>query len=128
MEALQTRLDAVESRGGMTVSFKVEGTETLTPPVRQELFQIAREALNNSLKHSRAQNVRVLLQFQAASMRLEISDDGLGFLPRAGRQSGGLGLRGLQERAQRIGARLQLASDPGGGTTVSVELPALPAR
>ena len=128
VEALQTRLDAVESRGGMTVSFRVEGTEALTPPARQELFQIAQEALNNALKHSRAQKVRVLLQFREDTTRLEIGDDGVGFLPERARKSGGMGLRGMQERAQRIGADLQLASDPGGGTTVSVELPARPAH
>ena len=62
-DALQTRLDAVEARGGVSVSFRVEGEEQLAPLVRQELYQIAQEALNNALKHSRAQSVRILLRF-----------------------------------------------------------------
>ena len=59
-DAIQTRLDAVESRGGMSVQFHVEGTERLGRDCRQELYQIAQEALNNALKHSRAQAVRIL--------------------------------------------------------------------
>ena len=68
------RLDAVEARGGLKVDLQVEGIGAPDAPVRQELYQIAQEALNNALKHARAQNVRVLLQFQATSMRLEIGD------------------------------------------------------
>jgi len=52
--ALQMRLDAVEARGGLKADLQVQGTERLTPLVRQELYQIAQEALNNALKHARA--------------------------------------------------------------------------
>jgi len=122
--ALETRLDAVEARGGLEVDLQVQGTERLAPFVRQELYQIAQEALNNVLKHARAQQVRVLLDFQESATRLEVNDDGGGFDPAEGDRSGGLGLRGMRERAQTIGATLRVESSPGSGTRVSIVVPA----
>lgn len=121
--ALQMRLDAVEARGGMPVAFEVDGAEHLTPAVRQELYQVAQEALNNVLKHARAQHVRLRLEFRENATRLEVSDDGIGFDPRQAREGGGLGLRGMKERVQRIGGTLRIRSSPGGGTSVLVRVP-----
>ena len=127
-DALQTRLDAVEARGGVSVSFRVEGEEQLAPLVRQELYQIAQEALNNALKHSRAQSVKILLRFGEAETCLEISDDGVGFALEQAQKCGGLGLRGMRERVQRIAGTLHLDSSPGGGTRISVTAPRAPTR
>ncbi|HUJ77180.1 MAG TPA: GAF domain-containing protein, partial [bacterium] len=91
-EALQTRLDAVEARGGMSVSFTAEGAECLSALARQELYQIAQEALNNALKHSRAQAVKVLLSHGERETRLEITDDGVGFQKDVAQKGGGAGL------------------------------------
>jgi signal transduction histidine kinase len=96
----------------------------LTPFVRQELYQIAQEALNNALKHARAQTVRVLLDFQESATRLEVSDDGSGFEPAEADRGGGLGLRGMRERAQAIGGTLAVETAPGKGTTVHITVPA----
>ena len=101
----------------------MEGTERLPPLVRQELYQIAQEALNNALKHARAQAVRVFLDFQENGTRLEVSDDGSGFEPDEANRGGGLGLRGMQERARGIGGTLRVESSPGRGTKVSILVP-----
>jgi PAS domain S-box-containing protein len=122
--ALQIRLDAVEARGGLNAELRVEGQERLSPFVRQELYQIAQEALNNALKHARAQKVRVLLDFQESGTRLEVSDDGSGFEPAEADRGGGLGLRGMRERAQAIAGILAVESSPGKGTTVRITVPA----
>jgi signal transduction histidine kinase len=120
--ALQARLDAVEGRGGMQVDLQVQGTEQLSSAVQQEMYHIAQEALNNVLKHATAQHVQVHLQFLDAATCLEICDDGVGFEPEIARERGGLGLRGMQERAQRIGGQLQIESAPGKGTKVKVTI------
>jgi len=125
-DALQTRLDAVESRGGMAVQFQVEGTERLSPRCRQELYQIAQEALNNALKHSHAQTISIHLRLGETETRLSISDDGVGFGVEKARESGGRGLRGMQERVQRIGGVLAVQSTPAGGTRISVTAPVGP--
>ncbi|MDP3180057.1 MAG: GAF domain-containing sensor histidine kinase, partial [Spirochaetaceae bacterium] len=122
--ALQIRLDAVESRGGVKADMQVEGTENIDLRTRQELYQVAQEALNNALKHARAQSVRISLNFRADGTSLEVSDDGCGFEP--GKPGGGLGLRSMRERVQQIGGALLVESRPGEGTTVRVVVPAKP--
>jgi signal transduction histidine kinase len=127
--ALQARLDAVETRGGIRAKLLVEGTfnaEQLPLPIQEELYHIAQEALNNALKHAHPQQVRVGLRFSQDAICLEISDDGLGFALASAQESGGLGLRGMRERAERIGAELDIESAPGRGTKVTVQVPYSP--
>jgi signal transduction histidine kinase len=121
--ALQSRLDAVEGRSGIRVEVDVAGREELRPAVEKELYNIAREALNNVLKHARAKQVRVLLRFAGDGAEIEVADDGVGFLPAGGGAGGGLGIPGMRERADRIGATLRIETVPGKGTTVAVQVP-----
>jgi signal transduction histidine kinase len=118
--ALRARLDAVEARAGLKVELQVDGTDRLPAAVQEELYHIAREALNNLLKHASAHSVHVHLRFQETNTLLEICDDGIGFHPDEIRAGGGLGIPGMKERAQRIGAHLEIHSTPGEGTTVRV--------
>jgi PAS domain S-box-containing protein len=127
--ALQARLDAVEKRAGVQAELRVAGVEGMADAewlplaVQQELYHIAQEALNNSLKHAKAQNLQVCLQLKDDTVRLEVLDDGIGFDPATAEARGGLGLPGMRERVQRIGGQVQIESAPGQGTTVSVEVP-----
>jgi signal transduction histidine kinase len=110
----------------MLTEMQVEGAQEagrVPLPVQEELFQIAREALNNVLKHARALHVRVHVQFQDTGTCLQVSDDGAGFDPVQIRERGGLGLPGMKERAQKIGADLQITSEPGKGTRIRVTVP-----
>jgi len=91
-----------------------------------ELYHIAREALNNTLKHAHAQTVRVMLACADGSACLEISDDGLGFDP-SDQSKGGLGLAGMKERVQKIGGHLDIETAAGHGTRLVVHVP-LPLR
>jgi signal transduction histidine kinase len=120
--ALESRLEAVEGRGGMKTELRVEGAENLTLAIQQEIYHIAQEALNNVVKHSHAHNVRVQLQAFERSACLEISDDGVGFDPLNLRR-GGLGLGGMQERAQKMGGSVQVESAVGKGVKVVVHVP-----
>lgn len=127
--ALQARLEAVEGRGGMQIEFQVEGAilEQRVPfVVQEELYQIAREALNNVLKHAQARRVGIHLQLKPSCTNLLIFDDGIGFNPSQAREGGRLGLSGMQERAQKIGATLQINSSPGQGARVLVTVPTPP--
>lgn len=106
--------------------------------VQVYLYRIAQEALVNAARHARARRISVMLCRDVnAALHLRISDDGCG-LPAALRYSGeagqrrranpdgervGLGLLGMIERAETLGASLQIDSLPGGGTTISVRLP-----
>lgn len=93
----------------------------LAPDVEYNLVRIAQEAVTNSVKHSGARNVEVILDFTPKELHLSVKDDGAGFADSNGK-SGHYGLIGMKERASHIGADLELASAPGRGTTVSVVL------
>lgn len=124
--AIQARLETVEERAGVKTELQVEGVENPPFTVQQELYHIAREALNNVLKHAHAQHVRVCLRFQAGATSLEVRDDGVGFEPVTVRARGGMGLPGMEERAQRLGGALQVESMPGEGTTIALQVPMNP--
>ncbi|MFQ5932369.1 MAG: GAF domain-containing protein, partial [Nitrospiraceae bacterium] len=120
--ALQARLEAVEGRSGLNTQLVTSGDGELPREVQESLYGIAREALNNSLKHAHASSLSVNLLVTDPSIRLEIAEDGVGFDPNGDRQEGGLGIRGMQERAEQIGGRLSIKSKPGEGTSVVVEV------
>jgi signal transduction histidine kinase len=120
--ALQARLEAVEGRAGLETEFKVEGKGRLPLEIEEELYRIAQEALNNALKHAQPHCVIVSLRQAQRTVTLEVADDGIGFDPTTAREQGGLGLRGMEERAAQLGGRLTVKSRPGGGTRVRVEV------
>jgi signal transduction histidine kinase len=118
--ALQVRLAAVEARAGLQTELTVEGERRLPIVIEQELYRIAQEALNNVMKHARAQHVTVRLQFTDKTVCLQVCDDGIGFDPLTARNAGGVGLRSFEERAAKVGGQVTLESSPGEGTTVTV--------
>jgi len=120
--ALQTRLEAVEGRAGLKVDFEVAVEERLPSQIEMGLYRIAQEALNNALKHAQAQHIAVSLRQDGGTVVLEIADDGVGFDPSTAVEFGGLGLEGIEERAEEMGARLTMESSPGAGATVRVEV------
>jgi PAS domain S-box-containing protein len=120
--ALQMRLESVEGRAGLHAELQVEGEENVPFAVKEELYHIAQEALNNILKHSHAKRVLVSLQFQNGTIFMEICDDGVGFDPADVLGRGGFGLSGMKERAQHISGNLQVDSAPGKGTKVRIEV------
>ena len=119
--ALQSRLNAVESRAGLVTELQGDGAERLEPETEQELYRLAQEALNNVLKHAHARHVTVGLDVSDDRAILEVSDDGVGFEPSL-RNGGGFGLTGMRERAERLGGILQVESAPGAGTRIRVEV------
>jgi signal transduction histidine kinase len=121
--AIQTRLETVEARSGLQTAFHAAGSERRLPLATEEdLYRIVQEALNNAVKHAGAQQVSVHLRFGVQDFSLEVRDDGVGFDPTRARQGGGVGLRGIEERVQRIGGKLHIASAPNAGATLKVEV------
>jgi signal transduction histidine kinase len=89
--------------------------------VAREVKMIVREALVNAVRHSHATCLLCTAHREAESVRIEIEDDGVGFDPDAGVL--GFGLLGMTERANGLGATLQIRSQPGIGTTIALRLP-----
>jgi ligand-binding sensor domain-containing protein len=118
--------DAVESTG-IEVSFVVEGTPSdLKPSVRDEIYWIGRETIMNSRLHAGAQHIEIEIEYGSQELRVRFRDDGCGIDPavlESGGRAGHWGLRGMRERASRIGACLQIWSHPGAGTEVEIRIP-----
>lgn len=89
----------------------------------REVLRIAQEALQNAVRHAHAGRVGVRLADGDGRLRLEIHDDGIGFDPRDPElRSRHLGLTAMEERAQRLGGRLEIFSSPDVGTSVRLEV------
>ena len=121
MDALQKRIDLVEKKAGLVVKLTVSGSPEWTPFLPEELYYIATEALNNSLKHAFATQVEILIERMPDRVILKIQDDGRGFQP--GQAKRGFGLGGMTERAARMGGRIDIQSSPGHGTQITAVAP-----
>lgn len=117
---LESRLAGVEGRAGIRTQFVHEGSLRYCPREWHEnLFWIAVEALNNSLKHSQANEVKLRLNCSAQQVELEIVDNGIGFDPHK-TGVGGMGLKNLLARADIIGGVLTVESGVSRGTVVRI--------
>jgi signal transduction histidine kinase/ligand-binding sensor domain-containing protein len=110
---------AMTGRTGVPVSVEADGEGPLLAEVQVALYRIAQEALNNVAKHAEASQVDIHFEYEEGRATLLVRDDGLGFdvdhiLP------GRLGVGIMQERAASIGAELEIESEPGQGTQVTV--------
>jgi signal transduction histidine kinase len=98
--------------------------------VEVTLLRAAQEALANVAKHARASRVGLTLSYMEDMVTLDVRDDGVGFEPNAkranGSANGGFGLAGMRQRVQRLAGRLDIESEPGGGTAISASVPAIP--
>jgi signal transduction histidine kinase/ligand-binding sensor domain-containing protein len=124
--ALRDTGENVASGSAVQLQCKVLGTPRYTSPrVQHQLLRIAHEAIVNAVRHAKAAQVRVELQYQADSVTLRIVDDGCGFEPdRAARREGDhWGLTIMRERAEHLGGALTITSAPGRGTTIEAETP-----
>jgi signal transduction histidine kinase len=120
---VQQELDADEK-----VDFRVIVEGPLLPlcsVIHDEVYSIGREALVNAFRHSRASSIEVELQYAVDQMRLLVRDNGCGIDPQvldSGRE-GHWGLRGMRERAERIGAHFRVFSRIAAGTEVELAVP-----
>ncbi|MCE1252699.1 MAG: GAF domain-containing protein [Anaerolineae bacterium] len=120
VEAIETRIKMVEERAGLQTGFKARISGKLSEKVEESIYGIVQEALNNVVKHAHAAHVVVHLVQIGDNLIMKVEDDGDGFdINRIA--EGGVGFKTMQERAAMIGARLSFISQPGQGTTVTVE-------
>ncbi|MDP1655036.1 MAG: type IV pili methyl-accepting chemotaxis transducer N-terminal domain-containing protein [Hylemonella sp.] len=122
--ALATTLRKFEHQSGLTTHLQIQGNGLpLSPDLQIQVLHIVQEALSNVRKHARASQVWVDVQ-QQPEWRFEVRDNGIGFVSNHPLDETHVGLRIMNERAERVGARLEIISTPGRGTSIVLTLPA----
>jgi len=120
--AIKIRLESVEARSGIRTEFNVVDEIGLPVETETELYRIAQEALTNVVKHAKANHVNVSMQYFQDIFKLKVQDNGIGFDSEEASKGGGLGLRGIQERVQRMNGSISVISTPKIGTTLEVTI------
>lgn len=128
--ALQMLARDLELDDKVALHFEMTGSpQRLAPEHEIALYRIAQEALNNAWQHSNASQIWLSVHFGETQVTLAVRDNGQGFSPQrhaAVLDDSGLkhfGLMGMAERAALIRAQLQIKSEPGAGTTVTIWAP-----
>ena len=129
---LRKFIQTVSERSKVNVTLGYHGREErLANYTEVAIFRIVQEAVTNAIQHASPSVVRVDLDVKDGALHLEVQDDGTGFdTNRAladAKERKTVGLAGMLERAEAIGADLNIGSDPGRGTTITLDL-ALPAK
>ncbi len=127
-KALQFEMEQIEKIGSFTTRVQLKGTERHLGQQKEIIiFRMAQEALNNVIKHAKAQTIIISVTYMSQQFMLSIADDGQGFDLAAHQQKEvhkkGSGLRNMYNRAKLIGAELTVQSVPGQGTVTSLQLP-----
>lgn len=126
LAALKSHSDQFSRRTGLHISVDGDDDMPRLPNFSEiTLYRIAQEALTNVAKHANARLVSVRLHRNAAGLRLEIADDGIGFESADfddPKRDGNWGMLNMRERAEAIGGKLFVTSARGSGTRVIVEI------
>ena len=121
-QSLDWYLPTVERQTGIAISYEKSGTIFEVPrSAGVHIYRVVQEALNNVKRHSGAQRAWVRLRFLADALEVEIEDHGRGLATSNGTR--GIGLVGMRERAQLIGAELRFTQPAEGGTLVRLRVP-----
>jgi two-component system sensor histidine kinase UhpB len=117
-----------EASTAIAVEFVHEGLDRrIDPDVETLAYRIAQEAITNTAKHARASFLHVRARGTPTRLFLSVQDRGVGFeleqVLGSADGNGGLGLRGMRDRAQLFGARLGIYSAPSAGTLIELEVP-----
>lgn len=127
-EALEAMVSDVQSRSDLVCAVSVEGEHVearMDPTVETALYRMAQELATNVVRHAQAMTMSVVLTVDSRHWTLTVQDDGVGFDSQSESISG-MGIRGIRERAEILGGRVDFSSMPGAGSTVTVWIP-LPA-
>ena len=124
LPAALTDLTAPAASAGITSEVTVEGVSGASGETVALVWRVAQEAVRNTLRHAQARSLHVQVQGEDGRLRLEVTDDGVGFDPQAPADGRSFGLRGLDSLVRDSGGRLEVVSRPGAGTVIRLEVSA----
>lgn len=121
IEALEWQLEEFQKKNKINCNFYSDIEEiNLDKEYCTNVFRIFQEALNNILKHSRAKDINVNINYSNNDFVLSIIDDGIGFSEKSLKKKDSFGIMGMKERAKLVNGNLEIQSIPGKGTTLKL--------
>jgi signal transduction histidine kinase len=121
--AIEYLVRQAQHSGGPAVEFRSDVRfSRLSAALETTIFRIVQEALNNAMRHSKSDRVRVEMVQQGNTLHLEVEDWGVGFCPDE-IEAGHFGIRGMRDRARLFGGSLEVRVTPGDGSRIVVDLP-----
>jgi signal transduction histidine kinase len=121
--AIEWLIEGVRIRGDLAVAFAARVDGALPAPVETAVYRMVQEAVTNVRRHARATRIAVDLEGQPGALRCRVRDNGVGFESADPAPRSGLGLRGIRDRMDALGARLTIRSAPGRGTELLADIP-----
>jgi signal transduction histidine kinase len=121
--SIRNLAESVASREGLALDLELPerlDLDSLSPDMEQGIYRVAQEALENVAQHADARNVRLSISQANGHFAMTISDDGRGFDPESVDLIHQFGLQGMRERTNILGGKLEVESQPGSGTTISL--------
>lgn len=122
--SLEDLIDGVQKSSGISCSFRYDkklSWDNLTGEIKINSYRIVQEALKNCVNHAKCQKIDISFESAGDNLNLAIKDDGVGFDANKGKR--GIGLRNIISRVKKLKGTLDVNSQPGKGTTVSVTIP-----
>jgi signal transduction histidine kinase len=126
LESLAQRMGQRTDRARIEVETSRFGRDRLRAPLEIAIYRVVQEAITNAIRHGGAERIRVRLRRSRGWVEVSVTDDGGGFDPDD--VVPGFGLQGMHERAELARGRLEIESEPGRGTEVSLRLPLIRAE
>jgi PAS domain S-box-containing protein len=127
VNAIIKQTAALRARHGVEVELKLCEEPDVPFSVKEALYRVAQEALQNAVKHARPSRLDVRMNCELDCLWLEVQNDGMSFDPQA-TYPGHLGLRSMRERVMKLGGSLEIISQPGAGTQVRARVPITPPQ
>ena len=128
VSAIDWLLDNVREQHGIRTNLENDGRpKPMEEDIRVTLFQVARELIMNAVKHSEAESLEVSIRRDDGNILISIEDDGIGFdtseIEQLKLKNKGFGLFNIKERLKLLGGKVEIESEPGRGTRVTVTAP-----
>ena len=123
-QSLADELQILQNSGEFETHLKITGESYKLPQQKEMvLFRMVQEALNNAIKHAKAKNISLQLNYTPEMFTLTVQDDGTGFDTTVMQNKNGIGLTSMQNRATLIGGHFSIRSSEKDGTSITIELP-----
>ena len=121
---LKEELSIFSARSGFQIDLHCTiDTHDLPVPIERELYFTLREGVLNAVRHARASEVHLSLNRSPSGYRAILSDNGVGFAVAAVEGGNHYGIKGMKERIYKLGGSFEIASAPGTGTRIDIQIP-----